>query len=323
MLAEIGDGPSQPARCVARADDVVAELKQQRPPAARRRSSRCRPPGWPSVGASWTTPRERIRQGPRHRGLPRRDPAAVARGALGAGGRRGVTSGTRATTSAPAWPTCTPGSRRSAASTCRARWSATVAPWRCRGCGWRWTTGSPELAYEWSERARALVARVTPVRPPADEQLAAELTELRVLYAADPSPHSADGRRLDQLRDHIREQSWYGDGGGRVGEPAALEEVQAELAATDACLVAHVVGRRLDHRRRGHRHRGPHRAAVRGRAGRRRTSTGSRPTSTWPPRSWPGRSPPRSAARSTSGSGSSPTASSLPCCRWSATVASC
>ena len=100
--------------------------------------------------------------------------------------------------------------------------------------------GSPALAYEWSERARALVGRVTPVRPPTDERLAAELTELRVLYAADPSPHSSEGRRLDELRDHIREQSWYGDGGGRVGEPADLAEVQAELAATDACLVAHV-----------------------------------------------------------------------------------
>ena len=100
--------------------------------------------------------------------------------------------------------------------------------------------GSPELAYEWSERARALVARVTPVRPPADEQQAGLLTELRVLYANDPSPRSAEGRRLDQLRDQIRDQSWYGDGGGRVGEPEALEEVRAELAATDACLVAHV-----------------------------------------------------------------------------------
>jgi tetratricopeptide (TPR) repeat protein len=100
---------------------------------------------------------------------------------------------------------------------------------------------SPALAYEWSERARALVSRVTPVRPPSDPALAAELTELRVLYAADPEPRSTDGRRLDQLRDHIREQSWYGDGGGRVGEPAALEEVQAELASTDSCLVAHVV----------------------------------------------------------------------------------
>ncbi len=101
--------------------------------------------------------------------------------------------------------------------------------------------GNPALAYEWSERARALVSRVTPVRPPSDPALASELTELRVLYAADPEPRSADGRRLDQLRDHIRERSWYGDGGGRVGEPAALAEVQAELASSDSCLVAHVV----------------------------------------------------------------------------------
>jgi tetratricopeptide (TPR) repeat protein len=101
--------------------------------------------------------------------------------------------------------------------------------------------GSPELAYEWSERARALVSRVTPVRPPADERLAAELTELRVLHAADPSPHSLDGRRLDDLRDRIREKSWYGDGSGEVGEPAAIAEVQAELTATDACLLAHIV----------------------------------------------------------------------------------
>ena len=101
--------------------------------------------------------------------------------------------------------------------------------------------GSPALAFEWSERARALVGRVAPVRPPTDERLAAELTELRVLHAADPSPHSADGRRLDELRDRIRDQSWYGDGSGEVGEPASLEEVQAELAATDACLVAHLV----------------------------------------------------------------------------------
>ena len=101
--------------------------------------------------------------------------------------------------------------------------------------------GSPALAFEWSERSRALVGRVTPVRPPADEKMAAELTELRVLHAADPPPLSDDGRRLEELRAHIREQSWYGDGGGRVGEPAAIDEVQAELAGTDSCLVAHIV----------------------------------------------------------------------------------
>ena len=63
--------------------------------------------------------------------------------------------------------------------------------------------GSPALAYEWSERARALVGRVTPVRPPADEQLAAELTELRVLLrrrpgaALDRRPASRPAARPD------------------------------------------------------------------------------------------------------------------------------
>ena len=144
--------------------------------------------------------------------------------------------------------------------------------------------GRPALAYEWSERARALVGRVAPVRPPADEQLAADLTELRVLHAADPSPHSAEARRLDELRDRDpASRAGTATGGGRVGEPAALDEVQAELAATDACLVAHVVvdgritavvvtGDRRPHRR-GSCERRPS-------AGPRR---GSPPTSTWPP----------------------------------------
>ena len=41
--------------------------------------------------------------------------------------------------------------------------------------------GDPGLVFEWSERARALVGRVAPVRPPADEQVAHDLTELRLL----------------------------------------------------------------------------------------------------------------------------------------------
>ena len=114
------------------------------------------------------------RQGPRRRGLARRHPAAVARGALRARAGPRAIVGTRATTSGPGSPTCTRGSRRSAASTSRAPSSGTAAPWRSRGSGSRSTEGSPALAYEWSERARALVGRVTPVRPPADERLAAD-----------------------------------------------------------------------------------------------------------------------------------------------------
>ena len=74
-------------------------------------------------------------------------------------------------TSAPASRTCTPGSPRSAASTCRARSSATVVTWPGRGLALALEQGDPELVFEWSERARALVGRVAPVRPPADEQV--------------------------------------------------------------------------------------------------------------------------------------------------------
>ena len=53
-----------------------------------------------------------------------------------------------------------------------------------------------------------------------------------------PSPAHRRSPAPGKLRSHIREQNWYGDGGGKVGEPAALEQVQSELAATDSCLVA-------------------------------------------------------------------------------------
>ena len=233
------DGPSQAARLSSARDNVVAELRQQRPPA---------------------------------RGGDRRAAGGAAGRPPRAAGRRRASASTRS--ASPRTPPWRPGccGARSARSWRQARGDqrhardhvraglADLHAWQSsfgsldlqstlvghgralamQGLRLALADGSPALAYEWSERARALVARVTPVRPPADEQQAGLLTELRVLYADDPSPRSAEGRRLDQLRDQIREQSWYGDGGGQVGEPAALEEVQAELAATDACLVAHV-----------------------------------------------------------------------------------
>ena len=143
-----------------------------------------------------------------------------------------------------------------------------------------------------------------------------------MLYAADPEPRSAEGRRLDQLRDHIREQSWYGDGGGRIGEPAGARgrcrrscrlptpacsptSVDAWVTAvvvtgTDAHTVplceAKPVGQDLD-----------------------RVAADLDIAASI----WRVPSPRRSAARWTSGSGSSPTSSSRPCSRWWASVASC
>jgi tetratricopeptide (TPR) repeat protein len=95
--------------------------------------------------------------------------------------------------------------------------------------------GSPDVVFEWSERARALAARVTPIRPPRDPQLAADLAELRAL--GDGGPRG----RQDELQERIRRQSWYGEGGGQVGEPASYDELRGALARHDAALVAHIV----------------------------------------------------------------------------------
>ncbi|HEU4567789.1 MAG TPA: CHAT domain-containing protein [Marmoricola sp.] len=94
--------------------------------------------------------------------------------------------------------------------------------------------GRPELVLEWSERARALASRVTPIRLPRDPQLAADLAELRAL--GDDGSRS----RRDELQERIRRQSWYGEGGGHVPEPASYDELRGALARHDAALVAHI-----------------------------------------------------------------------------------
>lgn len=103
--------------------------------------------------------------------------------------------------------------------------------------------GDPALVFEWSERARALVGRVAPVRPPADEQVASDLTELRLLQGEQPGRRTAEARRVEELRQRVRQRRWYGEGAGTVGEPAGLSELQAALEEDDAALVAHVAVR--------------------------------------------------------------------------------
>jgi tetratricopeptide (TPR) repeat protein len=101
--------------------------------------------------------------------------------------------------------------------------------------------GRPSLAFEWSERARALTSRVTPVRSPADAQVASDLAELRWLQGAEQDRSPWEARRVAKLQARVRQRSWYGEGGGAVGEPAPMDAVQEGLAECDAALVAHVV----------------------------------------------------------------------------------
>lgn len=101
--------------------------------------------------------------------------------------------------------------------------------------------GSAELVLEWSERARTLVSRVTPVRPPSDERVVAELAELRALLGQAPPSGTPEARRLGELREAIRHHSWFVGTGSEVVEPVELSALQAGLADADAALVAYLM----------------------------------------------------------------------------------
>jgi tetratricopeptide (TPR) repeat protein len=103
-------------------------------------------------------------------------------------------------------------------------------------------SGSPDVLFEWSERARTLASRVQPVRLPGDEQSQADLQELRVLATAEDLTRSAASRQAE-LRQRVRERAWQNRGSGEYDDPVALAEVQERLGP-DRALVAHVVTNR-------------------------------------------------------------------------------
>lgn len=99
--------------------------------------------------------------------------------------------------------------------------------------------GSPELVFEWSERARALSSRVVPVRPPRDEQAAADLVEIRALTVTEPAAGTAEARRLAELRERVRQRAWRGEGSGRVSRVVELGEMRGALG-TNTALVSYL-----------------------------------------------------------------------------------
>ncbi len=100
-------------------------------------------------------------------------------------------------------------------------------------------SGSPEVLFEWSERARMLASRVQPVRVPRDEQVVADLAELRSLAAREEASRESAAREAE-LRQRVREQAWRLRGSGAYADPMSLAEFQPRLAAGRA-LLAHVV----------------------------------------------------------------------------------
>ena len=97
---------------------------------------------------------------------------------------------------------------------------------------------SPEVLFEWSERARMLASRVQPVRVPHDEEVVADLAELRTLAAMEEATRE-DRAREAELRQRVRESAWRARGSGAYDEPMPLADLQQHLG--DRALVAHVV----------------------------------------------------------------------------------
>jgi hypothetical protein len=115
--------------------------------------------------------------------------------------------------------------------------------------------GRPAEVFAWSERSRALAARLPPVRPPADSHAADLLAQLRgvrsALRALELSGSAgASGqagqqeselrRRRVALERQIRQRAWFAAGPAEVARPVALATARAAIAEEGGCLVAYL-----------------------------------------------------------------------------------
>ncbi|HEU5036126.1 MAG TPA: CHAT domain-containing protein [Nocardioides sp.] len=105
-----------------------------------------------------------------------------------------------------------------------------------RGLALAVESGREDVLFEWSERARMLASRVQPVRAPEDEQIVADLAELRELAA---EGGQRDAAREAELRQRVRERAWQHRGSGEVADPVGLDGLRASLGG--CALVAYVV----------------------------------------------------------------------------------
>lgn len=87
--------------------------------------------------------------------------------------------------------------------------------------------GRVERLFEWFERARVLVSRVTPVKAPPEPEAERDLAQLRNQQAA--------GGHAEELKARIRQRAWFAPSIGRAAQPVPLAILQQALAG-DALL---------------------------------------------------------------------------------------
>ncbi|WP_314648593.1 CHAT domain-containing protein [uncultured Microbacterium sp.] len=97
-------------------------------------------------------------------------------------------------------------------------------------------TGDPAVLFEWAERARHLSQQVASVRPPVDDEQAADLAELRMLRADLAGTDWTADARVRVLRGRIRERQWASTGVQGTRQRVDLETVRAHLDPDTALL---------------------------------------------------------------------------------------
>lgn len=100
-------------------------------------------------------------------------------------------------------------------------------------------SGRPDVVFEWSERARHLSQQVVPLRPPPDEEFAADLAELRLLRAEDGSGEWLSSSRATELSERVRQRQWSATRAAGRQDRVSLEEIRQGLPA-DTAFVTYV-----------------------------------------------------------------------------------
>lgn len=96
-------------------------------------------------------------------------------------------------------------------------------------------SGSPDVLFEWAERARHFNQRIVPLRPPPDPSVAAELAELRILRA-EASGDWLSTPRAAALRDHLRQRQWSETAAAGIRDHMSMDEMRAALDPDTALL---------------------------------------------------------------------------------------
>lgn len=97
----------------------------------------------------------------------------------------------------------------------------------------------PDVVFEWSERARHLSQQAIPVRPPHDEELAADLAELRRLRVEAGSDEWLTSERAAEISERVRRRQWSASGAHGSRERLSLDRLRSGLA-DDTAVVAYV-----------------------------------------------------------------------------------